>query len=79
MHSPNILRMAFFDWACLLSPCTAVFFPKVAVFRILNPMRTYRKTMMVIGTMKNSREENSKRNGGAGWIVQNADSVRVWK
>lgn len=58
--------MAFLDCACLLSPCTAVFLPKVAVFLILSPIRTYRKIMMAMGMMKNSSDENSNRNGGDG-------------
>lgn len=69
--------MAFLDWTLLLSPWTAVFLPNVAVFRIRNPIRTYKKIMMVIGIMKNRNDENSNRNGGVGWIVQNADSGMV--
>ena len=76
---PSIFSMAFFDWACLLSPWTAVFLPKVAVFLILRPILMYRNTMIVMGMMKNMNEENSKRKGGVGIIVQNADSGIVWK
>ena len=39
----------------------------------------YRKTMMVIGTKKNIIEEVSNSPGGAGWMVQKADSGIVWK
>jgi len=34
--------------------------------------------MMVMGAMKNSNEEDSKRNLGIGWMVQKADSGMVY-
>ena len=76
---PNIFKIARFDCTCLLSPCTAVFFPKEVVLRIRKPIRKYRKIIMVIGIKKKNRNEVSNRNRGVGVIVQNADSGIVCK
>jgi hypothetical protein len=72
------LRIALLDWACLLSPWTAVFLPNVAVFRIRRPILTYRKIMMVMGMRKKNRNDDSKRNLGVGEMVQKADSGIVY-